>query len=174
LNPASVQYEQRQALADLQYRREYTSWLATLPPADRQALKQKGLHHALIDYHASESARDITERNIAYEPAYEVYPAPDSQKRLWELIERISILLIDAPNPRLEADTLGFMAGFHIRMGKSGTELSAKYGLSRAAWSKRCKRLQEKLGLPPSRSMKSEAACKTYATTNGATPKWIR
>ena len=170
--PELSSYETRQAAQDAQYRREYETWFNSLPAVDRQTLKQKGLHHALIDYHASESAKDISERNMA--PAYEVYPAPDSDKRLWELVERVSILLIDAPNPRLEADTLGFMAGFYIRMGKSGTELSAKYGLSRAAWSKRCKRLQIKLGLPPSRSMKSEQACRTYAVTNGATKKWIR
>jgi hypothetical protein len=174
LNGNGTSYETRQAARDTQYRRDYDAWFATLPAEDRQFLKQKGLAHPLIDYHASESLRDISERNMPYEPAYQVYPAPESEKRLWELVERISILLIDAPNPRLEADTLGFMAGFHIRMGKSGTELSAKYGLSRAAWSKRCKRLQEKLGLPPSRSMKSEQACRTYAITNGAQKKWIR
>src|SRR4030095_4751576 len=142
LNPPGVQYEQRQALADLQYRREYASWLATLPPADRQALKQKGLHHALIDYHASESARDVTERNISYEPAYEVYPAPDSRKREYENLCRVAILIVDSANPRLEADILSFTLGLYTREGKSGTELAAKYGLSRAAWSKRCKRFQ--------------------------------
>lgn len=174
MNAPIVQYETRQAQRDVQYRREYQAWTKTLQPQELQTLKAKGLHHPVVGYHESESLRDISERNISYEPAYEVYPAPESQKEKWELVERIAILIIDSPNPRLDADTLAFMAGFHIRMGKSGTELSAKYGLSRAAWSKRCKRLQEKLGLPPSRGMKSEAACRTYAITNGATPKWVR
>ncbi len=108
---------------------------------------------------------------MSHERHDEAHIAADSERHLWEVVERIAILLIDAENIRLEADTLAFMAGFYTRMGKSGTELGAKYGLHRATWSKRCKQLQRRLGLPPSRGMKSEQACRTYAQTNGAMRK---
>jgi hypothetical protein len=166
--PEQSPYEARAAEHDAEYRREYAAWYASLPNEERQLLKKKGLHRALIDYHASESDRDITERNLSQEPDDQVFAVKDSEKRIWEVVEGIAILIIDAEKIRLEADTLAFMAGFYTRMGISGTELGAKYGLTRAAWSKRCKHLQRKLGLPPSRSMKSEEACRVYAGTNGA------
>ncbi len=153
---------------DSEYRREYATWYATLPPEERQYLKAHGLDHAVVDYHISESGCDVTERNIAAPAdAAEVATTQDFEKRLWETVEGIAILIIDAENPRLEADTLAFMAGFYARMGKSGRELGARYGLTRAAWSKRCKFTQRKLALSPSAFMKSEEACKSYALTNG-------
>ncbi len=165
-SPKDESYINRADKRDSEYRREYATWYAGLPPEERQYLKAHGLDHAVVDYHISESGCDVTERNIAAdEPQVEL--ANDFEKRLWEVIGGIVILLIDSPNIRLEADTLAFMAGFHARMGRSGAELASRYGLTRAAWSKRVKFLQHKLGLPPSRFMKSEAACKVYAQTNG-------
>lgn len=166
-------YEARASERDSEYRREYAAWYARLPVEDRQHLKKLNIDHALIDYHASESVRDISESNYPAqdEPDSEVFLAKDSEKRIWEVVEGIAILIIDAENIRLEADTLAFMAGFHARLGRSGTELGARYGLSRAAWSKRCVALRRKLGLPPSRAMKSEEACRVYAQTNGALGK---
>lgn len=169
LKPEPSSYESRQATRNAEYRREYETWFNSLPAADKQLLKQKGLHHALIDYHASESSKDVCDRNFpTYEPAFEIYPPTESDKRMWELVERISILFMDAQNPRLEAHVLSFASGLSTQMGISGTEIAAKFGLSRAAFSKRCIQLKNKLGLPPSRAMKSEHACRTYAVTNGA------
>jgi hypothetical protein len=161
-------YRERSDRYNTEYRREYQAWYASLPFEERQSLKKLDLDHALIDYHANESSCDISERQIAIEEKDEtLFAGRDYEKRLWEAVEGIAILIIDAENIRLEADTLAFMAGFHTRMGRSGTELAGRYGLTRAAWSKRCKYLQRKLGLPPSRFMKSEEACKVYAKTNG-------
>lgn len=84
-----------------------------------------------------------------------------------ELIERVASFLLDSSNPRRDTDVLAFTSGLYARLGVSQTELANKHGVTRASFSKRCKNLQEKLGLPPSRGMKSEKACKTYAKTNG-------
>ncbi len=121
----------------------------------------------LIDYHVSESFCDVTERRLPRAEIVSEDTPTDTEKHLWEIVEGIAILIIDAANPRLEADTLAFMAGFYARMGKSGRELGARYGLTRAAWSKRCKAMQRRLNLEPSIFMKSKQACQSYALTNG-------
>ncbi len=121
----------------------------------------------LIDYHVSESFCDVTERRLPKAEIVTEDTPTDTEKHLWEIVERIAIRIIDSPNPRLEADILAFMAGFYARMGKSGRELGARYNLSRAAWSKRCKAMLLILNLEPSVFMKSKLACKSYALANG-------
>jgi hypothetical protein len=84
-----------------------------------------------------------------------------------EAVARIIIYLMDAPNPKLELDVLAYVFGFACAMGLSGAELAAKYGLSRAAFSKRAKEIQKRFNLRPSRAMKRESACAEYRLTNG-------
>lgn len=171
----SVPYSQRADGYNADYRREYEAWYAGLSADERQDLKAHGLDRALIDYHVTETEADAIERTEIVngrESSHHEESPTESARHLWEVVERIAILLIDAENVRLEADTLAFVAGFYARMGKSGTELASKYGLHRATWSKRCKQMQRRLGLPPSRGMKSERACLTYAQTNGAMKRY--
>lgn len=84
-----------------------------------------------------------------------------------ESLERAVMLLADSRRPRLDIDVLIFATGLYARLGLSGTKLAEKHGITRAAFSKRCKIVQKKLGIPPSRGMKSEKACQTYSLTNG-------
>jgi hypothetical protein len=164
----SLSYHTRQTSKDIAYRKEYRAWLSQLPPAERQNLKALHLDRPLIDYHISESICDITERNFRAPALVE----PDlSSPRLdaRETAIRILIRVGDAANPRLEVATLQFVFGVNLLMGLSGTQIAAKYGLSRAAFSKRCKECQREFGIPPSRAMKSLQACEVYRFTNGAT-----
>lgn len=165
MDSESDPYIERSDKNNSQYRKEWQAWWATLSPEERAELRLQGFDKPDTSYHASESACDISERNLAVQEPEEALAG--YHKQIWETVQWISLLIIDSENPRLEADTLAFMSGFYAREGKTGTDLASKYGLTRAAWSKRCKFLQRSLKLPPSRFMKSEAACKEYALTNG-------
>lgn len=60
-------------------------------------------------------------------------------------------------SPRLSLEVLALVSGICYQ-GLSQTAIADRYGVTRAAVSKRCVELTEKLGLPPSRAMRSEAS----------------
>lgn len=166
-NGKSISYQVRQAGKNAQYRREYQTWVRKLPSTEREKLRQLNVDRPLMDYHVSESVSDISDRNLAeVEQAPQPQPSNDNERLM-----RVFLRIASSANPALEVDTMGFVFGFNIHNGLSGTQIATKYGLSRAAFSKRCKECQREfraLGILPSRAMKSEIACQTYALTNGA------
>jgi hypothetical protein len=74
--------------------------------------------------------------------------------------------IIDAVNPRLEADAIGIGTGYMLRMRISIRDLAKKYGLTPAAISKRAIEFCDETGLPPSGCMRSLDDRETYAMTN--------
>ncbi len=60
-------YATRQTAYDRQYRKEYTAWIATLPPDQRATLKRAKLDHALVplDGHGSP---EVSDDAMPYEP----------------------------------------------------------------------------------------------------------
>ena len=66
------------------------------------------------------------------------------------------------PNTRLSLEVMALVTGICYQ-GLSQTVIAQKHGITRAAVSKRCVEFAEKLGLPPSRAMKSEESRETYA-----------
>lgn len=78
------------------------------------------------------------------------------------LLHTIAIIL-DSENAQLTADCLAFAAGLHsLQGGVSEDTIGEKYGLGRAAISKRVTAYQRQLGLPASNGMKPEAAQESY------------
>lgn len=67
------------------------------------------------------------------------------------------------PNIRLSVEVLELVSGVCYE-GASQTQIATRHNITRAAVSKRCVRMCERLGLPPSRSMKSEGAREIYAS----------
>lgn len=80
-----------------------------------------------------------------------------------EMVTRVLAELMDADNAALQAECLAFALGLNVGGGKCQTEIAKKYKVGKAAVSKRCIRIRETFGLPPSRGMKSEEARASYA-----------
>lgn len=74
--------------------------------------------------------------------------------------------IIDAGDPRKEADVMALACGLLLREGTTMTDLSRKYGVTKADISKSAVEFCEKMGLPPSHVMLSEADREKYKLTN--------
>ena len=80
----------------------------------------------------------------------------------------VSILsrVIDAHDPRKEADIMALSCGLLLRQGATITSVAKKYGVSKQDISKSGIEFCEKVGLPPSHVMLSEDARERYAISN--------
>lgn len=79
-----------------------------------------------------------------------------------EMVTRVLAELIDAANPRLQAKCLAYVLGLNLTGGKSETQIAREEGVKKATVSKRCIRIREAFGLPPSRGMKADSARQSY------------
>lgn len=73
--------------------------------------------------------------------------------------------IVYSPDPQLEAEIMAIGSGVLDEKGIT-TRIAAKHSITRQAVSKRVVAFCEEWGLPPSGSMKSEAARKVYAARN--------
>ena len=78
---------------------------------------------------------------------------------LYQLMRRGFDLVMGDSNPKLAADAYKFAAG---TIDASEVEIAAKYGVGKAAVSKRVKQWQELLNLPPAAAMRQDKACETF------------
>jgi len=83
-----------------------------------------------------------------------------------EGIDRTICLLLDTKRAGLEIDCLAIATGAAYRDDKTMASIARSWGLTRAAISQRCVDLCQRLGIPPSRFMRSEMARQTFALTN--------
>lgn len=74
--------------------------------------------------------------------------------------------IIDAGDPRKEADIMALACGLLLREGTTMTDLARKYGVTKADISKSAVEFCEKMGLPPSHVMLSEADRLKYQLSN--------
>jgi hypothetical protein len=83
------------------------------------------------------------------------------EETLWDLLRRVVGELLSAPNRSLTVECLALVSGLSYT-GDSMTEIARRHRVGRAAVSKRCVELTERLGLPPSRAMRSLTARRAY------------
>jgi hypothetical protein len=89
-------------------------------------------------------------------------PTPqDFDEKLWDVLRRVMGELLSAPNRSLTLECMAAVSGLSYT-GDSFTDIAKRHRVSRAAVSKRCIELTERLGLPPSRAMRSLTARKAY------------
>jgi len=74
--------------------------------------------------------------------------------------------VIDAHDPRKEADIMALACGLLLREGATITDVARKYGVSKQDISKSGVAFCERVGLPPSHVMLPEAARERYAIAN--------
>jgi hypothetical protein len=174
-------YAARQAQRNDQYRREYAAWIKGLSAEEQKAVRARGLGAPYIDPQgvgAPELDLDrVADKSFTHDYNFDESPedGPGTPVELEALIDRktarkvrrIIIEIMEAKNARLTTECLALVTGVGF-LGDSETAIAKKYNLTRAAVSKRCVELCEKLGLPPARAMKSEAARESYRASRHA------
>ena len=179
----SNDYSIRQSERDREYEAAYDSpevlkWIESLDPKERERLEAEGLLKPLIQ----RSGTGMREEDLADSPLASETPdisggidaavstqdaAPMNDDRLWDVLRRLLGELLNQKNATLTIECLAVVSGIGFT-GDSMTEIARRNGVSRAAVSKRCVELTEKLGLPPSRAMRSLTARVSYARSQHA------
>jgi hypothetical protein len=179
-------YANRQATHDREYvdyyrSPDYLRWVDGLSPAERRRLEAEGLLAPMIDRSGSTLRdEDASLSNMAAEEAdvptqvdlaentrdsEKSEPAESSHdERLWDVLRRLLGELLNQKNAALSIECLAVVSGIGF-MGDSMTEIAERNGVTRAAVSKRCVELTQKLKLNPSRAMRSLTARVSYART---------
>jgi hypothetical protein len=168
-------YASRQAAKDAAYRREYETWVRSTSPEKRAKLKAAGLDVPLLptngtglsDCDLADSSLASEEPDIAAEvdrhlECREDVPAAAEPDTIWEVIRRLIGELLVQRNAKLALECLALVSGVSF-LGDSMTEIARRHRVTRAAVSKRCVELSEKLALPPARAMRTLTARKAYA-----------
>ena len=165
-------YRTRQAQRDAQHQKDYATWVAGMTPKERARLGDLGLDRPLpADYGSLHSGMngDIAESPLASEePDIEELiepPAPASKEisgdALWDALRRLIGEILTLPNRSLTVECLAVVSGLSYA-GDSMTDIAKRHCVTRAAVSKRCVELTEKLSLMPSRAMRTLTARKSY------------
>jgi hypothetical protein len=161
-------YHQRQATLDQEYAKEYAAWLDTLSAEERQQLAALGLDSPEIPKRSAGIgvSRDAAEQSAAQ--TLDEIAAPDAEQeiteadlRVCEVIQKLIGELIVDRNPALAVECLALTTGIAYE-GNSMIAIAKRHGLTRAAVSKRCIELSERLGVKNLRPMKTERAREIY------------
>jgi hypothetical protein len=156
---------------------EYLRWVKKLSPEEHQHAESLGLLKPMIDRSgttlrdedaclstmASEED-DVIIKVDAWESADAPAVESGSDERLWDALRRLLGELLNQKNAALSIECLAVVSGIGF-MGDSMTEIAHRNGVTRAAVSKRCVELTQKLKLNPSRAMRSLTARISYART---------
>jgi hypothetical protein len=164
-------YAKRQSQRDAEYELQYKAWIATLSAKERKELEKSGLDTPMVARNGNGAAdHDMADSPLAsHTPAIaalvdheEQQPETHSMGSATEILRRLVADIIYEDNTRLTIDCLSIALGMRVYEGDSMTKIAKRHGISRAAVSKRCVDITERLKLPPSRAMRSENARKTY------------
>ena len=164
----AADYKIRQSREEIEYAREYEKWIQSLPPDERAQLAALGLDRPSAPGWSSGPALglDAAELAVAEEVAA---PVENEEIHDWRVAadlrvaEAINKLLSEflANDPSLGVECIALATGIAYE-GASENAIAKKYGVSRAAVSKRCIELAERLGVKNRRALKSEEAREIY------------
>lgn len=87
----------------------------------------------------------------------------EASERVNEAIGAVLCLIAESRRPKLMIDHIAYVTGMPINEGMSVTQLARKHGQKKQAFSQAALRLAKKLGLKPSRQMRSLKARKNMA-----------
>lgn len=168
--PPEPDYSEREHARDTEYKNEFNEWLEGMSDEERAEAEKLGITGPHIDANGVGSP-ELDESRIAdesYMPNFD-FDAPEEEfdlkaaveRQANRIVRRVIIEILEAKNARLTTECIAFVTGVGF-LGNSETDIAKKFNITRAAVSKRCVELCDKLGLPPSRAMKSEAARESY------------
>ena len=170
----SSNYSDKQSARNAAYTREYEDWLRTLTPKERETLAAQGLDKPLIeersaygcglddDFANSQAAScEATMPPDSAEPMPHLDMGGFSNEQLWDVLRRLIGEILTLPNRSLTVECLAVVSGLSYA-GDSMVSIAGRHKVTRAAVSKRCVELTERLDLLPSRAMRSLTARKAY------------
>lgn len=164
-------YCRRQRRSDSDYQQAYQAWVDSLPPEERQQLAALGLDQPLMSDAAGSGFRDVADASCcavlpaAFEEDSEEGAEPEGpcsdREEVLHLVRRLVGELLSKDNVSLSVECLALTTGIAY-LGDSMTDIARRYGVTRAAVSKRCVEFADALGLAPSRAMRSTEARQSY------------
>jgi hypothetical protein len=164
-------YAKRQAMKDADYTREYKAWIRSLAPEEQWRLVELGLAAPMVsrdgggflDKDAADSPMASETPAVIFDDELQPKPPPAfGSEQIWDAIRRLLGELLVQKNAKLALECMALASGVSF-LGDSMTEIARRHGLTRASVSKRCVELARKIGLPPSRAMRSLTARAAYA-----------
>jgi hypothetical protein len=171
----SDDYAARQAARDREYLAafdtpEARAWIANMPADERRRLEAEGLLKPLVpgtgnglrDEDLAESSLASETPDIAAAVDREPTPPEQASTAAADVLGAFCARLRGRPNPALVFDALCYAAGVSALEGLSATDLAARHGVSKQAFSKIAVEWTQTLGLPPARAMKSKKARAVY------------
>lgn len=163
-------YAETHSRREVAYVTDFQKWIASLTPEERAKADALGVGKPHVDSQGAGSPELDADRiaDHSYEENFD-YDSPEPEVDIEDLIRRairkstraLVCEILDAKNARLSTECIALVTGVGY-LGISETTIAKKFNVSRAAVSKRCVELCEKLGLPPARAMKSEVARGSY------------
>lgn len=167
----SDDYAKKQAKRDADYERDYEAWVQSMTLEERREAEKLGLLKPCLQRHGNGAA----DHDMADSPAAshtpdiaalvdheDEQPEVQSMGSATEILRRLVADIVAEDNTRLTIDCLTIALGLRVYSGDSMTTIAKRHGITRAAVSKRCVDIIERLKLPPSRAMRSEQARKIY------------
>ena len=164
------EYSSKQSMKDAAYAREYKAWLASLTPEERRHVAELGLDAPMLP----KDGGGWLDQDAADSPLASVPPAPIVEEELvknsgpaigteevWDILRRLIGELLAERNARLSLECIALVSGLSF-LGDSMTAIARRHGVTRAAVSKRCVELTERLNVLPSRAMRSLTARHAY------------
>jgi hypothetical protein len=164
-------YSSRQSAKDAAYERTYRAWVASLPADEREALASQGLAAPMVARHGNGAPdHDMAESPLAsHTPdiaALVDHDQEDSREQpmrdATDVLRHFVADLLSEGNTRLTIECLAISLGLSAYDGETMTDIAKRHGITRAAVSKRCVDITQRLNLPPSRAMRSTRARRIY------------
>jgi hypothetical protein len=165
------EYSTRQAARDADYERNYRDWVRSLSPEEQRQLEKQGLASPMVarhgngapDHDMAESSRASHTPDIAALVDHEQEDREEtSMHNVTDVLRHLVADLLSEGNTRLTIECLAIALGLSAYEGETMTEIAQRHGITRAAVSKRCVDITERLNLPPSRAMRSTRARRIY------------
>ena len=169
-------YHQRQATLDQEYAKEYAAWLDTLSPQERQQLAALGLDSPEIpkrsagiglscdaaEQSAASCLDEIIDESAGPQEHDDDFWKVAADLRAGEAIIRIVSEILGGGNAALTTECLALATGVAYQ-GASESAIAKKFGITRAAVSKRCIEIAERVGVRNHRAMRTGRACSAYS-----------
>ena len=170
-------YARRQVELDKQYAGSFDTpdarkWIENLSAAERRKLEAMGLLKPMLDRSGATMRDEDASESIMASEAPDFATAIDREplapvaeqpaSAAGDVLASFCARVRGRANPALVFDAICYATGVTDVEGVSATELAAKYGITKQAFSKIAVEWCQTFGLQPSRSMKSKLARKVY------------
>jgi DNA-binding phage protein len=163
-------YSKRQSAKDADYERQYQTWVDSMSLDERREAEKLGLLKPCVQRYGNGAPdRDMADSPLAsHEPDIAALVDHEADLKTPQTREVADVLrhfvadLLSEGNTRLTVECLAVALGLSAYDGETMTDIAKRHGITRAAVSKRCVDITERLNLPPSRAMRSTRARRIY------------